>query len=616
MDIGVASLRNLSRIHWHRVALFWLLALSSIPIHFLYNSAVFKTLEANNYLAAVVNEDFLNGEPFYGYQRIRGTNDEGRYFDFLAPFDAGLAGLQTNVSTNAAYKNASQYERLSNSDCMKAYGTSFVSGRYNVLAITSTRTNMTNQTAFWSEVVFVPSVYTQDLPYGKQPLLCHLMPPAESSFTDWVCMDTCNMAHNRQNATNWEIGDNKIDYCLSELMPEHCRLQFSIYILVTVIIMNACKSLAMLLALYQGNEVRLVTIGDALASFLNHPDDLTQGRCMMAKVDVGEGPLRWSARRLPQRPLTQPLPVTYHRPVRRRWFAAASTTRWLLTLGLISVALGIAVVFLVIGTRYLKRKLDSESVFSLGFGTVDSRAIIVDSLPQSGSAGLVADVLTANLPQVICSFLYFAYNGLFTCMLLSSEYSQYGQSSRSKPLRVSNPKGRQSTRGGQDSLTYRIANMRAGSKYFLQLPYTYSIPLIVGSAVLHWLISQSIFLVRVTVSQDSSYKASQLGFSCAPMLTVIVLGSLMLLTAPGFGFRKNTSCVPVAGSCSAVLSAACHPPKHDVDAAYLPVRWGAVSNASNEEVGHCCFTSGEVHDLVPGRLYAGLREGDTWVRGN
>lgn len=61
----------------------------------------------------------------------------------------------------------------------------------------------------------------------------------------------------------------------------------------------------------------------------------------------------------------------------------------------------------------------------------------------------------------------------------------------------------------------------------------------------------------------------------------------------------------MARSCSVALAAAAHRPKDDVDAAFLPVQWGEVRGEGTDEVGHCCFTSQEVHDLIPGRMYAG-----------
>ncbi|KAK0837876.1 hypothetical protein LTS02_017887 [Friedmanniomyces endolithicus] len=422
---------------------------------------------------------------------------------------------------------------------------------------------------------------------------------ADSTPTDWICEDdptatlrNCDIAKQQRNATNWNVKGYRIDYCLSELSsgPGQCRLQFSTTILAVVIVMNICKCLAMVLTLIQNREVALITVGDALASFLKKPDHLTEGRCMLAKIDVEKTLLRSTIPPVSCGQTNPPPPVTYQDATHRRWFAAVSADRWVFTLGLIGVALCAAVALLVRAVYWLKRSLDpNQSVFSLGFGTVDSRATIVDSLPKSNGAGLAAAVLVANLPQVICSLLYFAYNALFTSMLLSYEYSQYGVGGRRKALRVSSPKGQQR------------------SKYFLHLPYTYSVPLIAISTLLHWLVSQSLFLVRITVSQDASNNLSKLGFSCGPILATTIVASVLLLAAPAFGLRKLVSHIPLASACSMALSAACHPPEDDVDAAYLTLRWGAVDDAI-DSVGHCCFTSQEVRDPRPGRLYAGISQ--------
>ncbi|KAK5157013.1 hypothetical protein LTS14_004530 [Recurvomyces mirabilis] len=340
----------------------------------------------------------------------------------------------------------------------------------------------------------------------------------------------------------------------------------------------------MLLAFWRGKEVPLVTVGDALSSFLQKPDPLTEGRCLMAKTDVAKGPLRWSSPTSEGRELLKPVAAYWH-PVRQRWFAAVGIWRWAFTLGLITGALGGAVALLVVASNFLKLKLDTgQSVFGLGFGAVDARAVIIDSLPN---AGLATEVLLANLPQVICSLLYFAYNGLFTSMVLSHEYSQYMLRNRRKALRVSSPKGEQR------------------SKYFLHLPYTYSIPLIAISTLLHWLVSQSLFLVRVTTgSQGEDYRISSLGFSCSPILATIIVGSVLVLGAIGFGCRKLASSMPLASSCSVAISAACHPPGEDTDAALLQLSWGEVGEA-NTELGHCSFTSEETRSPRPRHLYAG-----------
>lgn len=74
------------------------------------------------------------------------------------------------------------------------------------------------------------------------------------------------------------------------------------------------------------------------------------------------------------------------------------------------------------------------------------------------------------------------------------------------------------------------------------------------------------------------------------------------------GLRRFKGNMPVAGSCSVAIAAACHRPREDVDAAFLPVQWGevvSVSRNDGEEVGHCCFTSLDVEPMVRGKMYAG-----------
>lgn len=64
LDIGVPSVRNLWRIAKVRVILWWFLAISSIPLHLFYNSAVFSTIRARMFTASLVSIDFLDGAQF------------------------------------------------------------------------------------------------------------------------------------------------------------------------------------------------------------------------------------------------------------------------------------------------------------------------------------------------------------------------------------------------------------------------------------------------------------------------------------------------------------------------------------------------------------------------
>ena len=223
-------------------------------------------------------------------------------------------------------------------------------------------------------------------------------------------------------------------------------------------------------------------------------------------------------------------------------------------------------------------------------------AVINIGIPGTGPKGLLLNILLANLPQVILSFLYMMYNGVFTCMLLSHEWNMFGY--RQRPLRVTTPSGKQR------------------STYWLQLPYQYSLPLLVLSGLMHWLVSQSLFLARIAMRGDPIFHLnshdpeheditiSTCGYSPIAIFFTIIVGSTMVIGLIANGFRKYRPGIPLASSCSAAISASCHPPAEDIDAAMLPIRWGEVKLKTQNGIAHCTFTS-EKNVTMPavGQLY-------------
>jgi hypothetical protein len=62
--------------------------------------------------------------------------------------------------------------------------------------------------------------------------------------------------------------------------------------------------------------------------------------------------------------------------------------------------------------------------------------------------------------------------------------------------------------------------------------------------------------------------------------------------------------MPMASTCSAAISAACHRPAGDSDAHLVPIEWGEVSRDEISGVGHCSFTtSSYVERPTEGYMY-------------
>lgn len=269
----------------------------------------------------------------------------------------------------------------------------------------------------------------------------------------------------------------------------------------------------------------------------------------------------------------------------------------------ISSAVTVCAVLLIWGISAIKGPKDIGTLWKLGLGAVSARTLI-NWAGLGGPSTLVTNVLLANIAQPVLSFIYFSYNGIFTCMLAEREWNQFAR--KAKSLRVSGiPSGFQR------------------STYFLQLPYRFAIPIMLLSGVLHWLVSQSIFLVAIeTYSQDKQYKQSyditqnsdiepeQLtcGYSPIAIMFVIILTVVMMLFGVGVGLQRYESGMPVAGSCSVVLSAACHVEDDNTAGSKMalkPVQWGVIRSGGEHDVGHCGFSDTEVTFPQEFAMYAG-----------
>jgi hypothetical protein len=128
------------------------------------------------------------------------------------------------------------------------------------------------------------------------------------------------------------------------------------------------------------------------------------------------------------------------------------------------------------------------------------------------------------------------------------------------------------------------------------------------SGLLHWLLSQSLFLVRqeLRTRDGELYPGSTCacGYSVLSLLTFTLSLLTLLLVVLYLLLRPINIHLPPARHCSLVISAACHPPEDEVDAHLGEVRWGVTELATEEHVGHCTFTSQEVTTVQPGALYA------------
>ncbi|KAJ4511300.1 hypothetical protein HRR75_005225 [Exophiala dermatitidis] len=499
-------------------------------------------------------------------------------------FKIDIAGIQNGTKTPGLY------EQLQKADCIRAYATDFVTNRRNLLMVTKHDPSVTT--------LFDIIPYTFSVFDDLYTWICMsddaMFAEIEAAFPNQPIGAVCAKRISKMVALadQWRPYGHDVQYCLSERVPESCSYSANIPIVAAVIVANLVKVLVMTFVAFWLRDDPFITIGDAVESFLNRPDRTTEGLCLLTKDDVRR--LSRMHKGWNDESISREAKVARLRPV--RWAKSASRTRWALTIVGILVPLFVGV-GVPLGFAIVNVRKSGFTIQDVGFGKVSAVGVIKGwYIGWSGNPAhdVSLMVLIANLPQTIFSFLYLNLNGLLTSMWLASEWS--GFATERKPLRVSKPKGAQR------------------STHFLQLPYKIALPMMIVAGFLHWMISQALFLVVVrqynaTGTLYSPIAVVSCGFSPIAMIVVMVAGAAIIIATIVLGCARHYNpMMPLAGSCSAAISAACHQPDWDDNAAVKAVQWGVVPDTivGPHAVGHCSFTSGIVSPIQDGQKYAGL----------
>ena len=264
--------------------------------HLVYTStstvqqAVFSTLCARQFDVAWVSSRFFDGVPL--------ANSSNPDLSLDANINANTTTMVAEV-LEGYQKNQTSSVRLENKAYAHFLNAPIISSVLDLILIT----NYSNLTT---------SLYNYQ-PYLDSQLYCEA-----------GGLDTSNCAFSP--ASHWELINQNapytseilpisLEYCLSRPIEEHCKLQFSLAIMIVVITCNLIKTICMSWMAWKRDPEPLVTIGDAIASFVNRPDVTTEGNCIAGKARF-EGNKCWD------------LPYSKWRPKRPHLFRAASLRRW------------------------------------------------------------------------------------------------------------------------------------------------------------------------------------------------------------------------------------------------------------------------------------------------
>ncbi|KAH7304094.1 hypothetical protein B0I35DRAFT_445883 [Stachybotrys elegans] len=536
LDIGVPSVRNIRHIPSWRSILCLFLFLSSVPLHMVYNSVILQGISWIEYDAILVTEDFVKGGSLGNYYMNWATGK--------------------TLQASAVAKNLT---RLENAECLQIFGQEMYQTSWSALVVVTSTSSTDGSLA--NE--FGPGL-DGGLCGDSQSYRCNVL--NDNGVTTWTLenMPLCHWA-----------GCNSppkvsIAYCLAQHVHPRCAIYVSLTLLYVVIAFNLTKICCLVLALFGHKSLPLLTVGDAIASFLNHPDPAT----------ANTGPISKNIFQEKTRQFAVPVGHTF-RSTPHHWANAISKSRWVTCMALCAILWCSGAALLVPAGR--THTLSFKESFS---GSPTEQIYLPNGI------SFILAVLLSNTPQILVSFVYLFYNNIFTCMVLAYEYGRFA--STCKPLRVSQP------------CLYGYQR----SSFWLQLPYHYIIPMMVTTTFLHWTISRSLYIIQLTVyyanmSRNDEYSYDGLGYSFYAIVVSLCLGGAMILALLGLSRRKLHPGIPVAASCSLAISAATHAAQNELDAAVLPIQYGVVISSGEEEEGRTQigFSSRLVESLVDGKVY-------------
>ncbi|KAI1503677.1 hypothetical protein F5X99DRAFT_87631 [Biscogniauxia marginata] len=616
MLIGAPSFSNIFRVGKFKGYAWVLFFLSSIPLHLFFNSAIFQTeYQGGHWNLTLASEAFVNGAPYFnpGAVLIPGGVIEypckncggtlfGEYGDSLQLEDYfdPESPVSKEIATTSAV--ARTWKRIEVPECRSQY--EFCSARTdygNVVMVVESQDPkfMYNETDLgWTRDSVLRPLDNLNTNYWDPRV------PAAESNSLWFfancnttadlsprthqaegCFQTCNRAYGRpergsqilpadqieatysfdfitgspgnisRENTYWpglkdrSASKLELKYCLVQEIDPICKVVLSNELLLAVLICVCVKTaLCAMVTVVLGREDPFVVPGDAIVSFMTRPDARTVGRCTLDRYyrDKKDGSDKKEFQTVAEA-------KQWHQES-RRWSRAIPAIVWLRSYLLFAgVIIFLGIVFRAAQEHNPYNDGKQTLVHSASNGILDTNG--------SGSDDLLRSVLTANLPQLLLSFSYYLYNSLYTRLCVEKEWNAHSTDYR--PLCVTDPKGEQV------------------SSYRLQLPYRYSIPLISISALLHFLVSNTLYVFILEggyymINAPSSYSTQGsvppsvpgsglsddayigIGYSTIAILVVLIIAVVLSLIPFVLCWFKIQGPMVLGGCDSIVISAACH----------------------------------------------------------
>jgi len=302
LEIGVQSLRNVPSLPRSRLVLWVLFALSSVPLHLVFNGCVIQTKASTDLLAVTAAHAFLRGGSY--------STPPIAVMPGAVPRDSDET-LQDISKSLSGPESSQRWERINLSDCMDRYHDSgIILTSYRHLVMVLGYPNGTSEETGWTASGVLVNTSRPDIrDLDSTNTLWSVMALSRSDYpvanirgigffniTTALWLDSFIDSFDRGSGRMVMDGSHihspylemQVQYCMSERFEVPCRLEVENGLLLIVCVMCALKCILCIIVLVihrqKGNDA-LLTPGDAIESFIVDHDLYTAGACTLSRDD-------------------------------------------------------------------------------------------------------------------------------------------------------------------------------------------------------------------------------------------------------------------------------------------------------------------------------------------
>ena len=256
---------------------------------------MYISLAANDFFITVVTNNHFEKGPYPDTTILPVDNFEGLLPITTAinnygeiKYDRNSPSMQLFSSMLEGYSTSTErYKDLTPLECVKAYNTDFVSNHRNLFLITKNSSN--DMQSMHNNTILYMTISASKVALPSSWMSANNL---DASSVKWY--DPSRLPTNLTRGLPWRVnlttaGVVEIAGCKSEVTDEKCKVQFSLDIMIVVICCNLVKACSMLVAVVRSREPTLVTMGDAIDSFLRVSDQTTKGMCFADREFIEGG---------------------------------------------------------------------------------------------------------------------------------------------------------------------------------------------------------------------------------------------------------------------------------------------------------------------------------------